>query len=183
MAACQNCLPRSPNGAGWRKSERARPLRGGSGWSPKGGGAENGAPVAKRRTKRIARGVWSCVLREWRDKKVKTRWLAWERVGVFRESFSLSFCPERFCTESSTESSQTGSFCTESSSALWTESRRSRVVGEARVRTPSDTNQRHLHVQARAQCPTPEGPEERSRRGTTRPGKSQLSSSFPWVFV
>ena len=53
--------------------------------------------------------------------------------------------------------------------------------GEARVRTQSDTNQRHVHVQARGQCPTPEGPEERSRRGTTRPGKSQLSSSFPWV--
>ena len=56
--------------------------------------------------------------------------------------------------------------------ALWTESLRSRVVGEARVRTLRDTDQRRVHVQARAQCPTPEGLEEQSRRGTTRSGKS-----------
>ena len=33
LAPCQNCLPHPPNGAGWRESEMARPLRAGSGWS------------------------------------------------------------------------------------------------------------------------------------------------------
>ena len=49
---------------------------------------------------------------------------------------------------------------------------------EARVRTRRDASQRHVHVQARAQCPTPEGPEERSHRGTTRSGKSRLIFLF-----
>ena len=42
---------------------------------------------------------------------------------------------------------------------------------EARVRTRSDASQRHVHVQARAQCPTPEGPEERSKRDDAQKGR------------
>ena len=43
LALCQNHLPRPPKGVGWRESKRTRPLRAGSGWSSKGGGAKNGA--------------------------------------------------------------------------------------------------------------------------------------------
>ena len=53
---------------------------------------------------------------------------------------------------------------------------------EARVRTRSDASQRHVHVQARAQCPTPEGPEERSKRDDAQKG-SRDSLSFHWFCV
>ena len=52
-------------------------------------------------------------------------------------------------------------------------------VGEARVRTPSDPNQRHVHVQARAQCPTPEGFEGRSPSGR----RALREVATPFLFI
>ena len=149
----------------------ARPLRGGSGRSSKGGGVENGAPVAKRRAKRIEREF------SWADQVAGLR----EFIrGVSRERVVLGGCGER-------ESCSRG---------LWRESRsclvervlESRVVNraaeesrvvETRVRTPSDASQRRVHVQTRAQCPTPEGLEERSRKGTTR--LREVATSFLFI--
>ena len=53
-------------------------------------------------------------------------------------------------------------------------------VGEARVRTPSDTNQRRVHVQARAPFPTPEGL-SRSGRAEGRRAQGRRDSHFLFI--
>ena len=82
----------------------ARPLRGGSGRSSKGGGAENGAPVAKRRAKRIEsfQGSVVCGQGGWRESFRRESFWADQVAGlgefargVSRESCSLGGCGER----------------------------------------------------------------------------------------
>ena len=132
------------------------------------------APVAKRRAKRIERefswadqvaGLGEFAWGLWRESR--RRWLAGEkRVGLWREGSRV------------VERERVGLYG-EFFGVVDRVAEESRDW-EARVRTWSDASQRDVHVQARAQCPMPEG---LSRSGHAEGRRAQGSRNPLFLFI